>query len=299
MDRHYSLIVSSLNRASGTSDNWSTQLARPITTSPDAVCMLTQCVFGNTWSTFDDANDTLVIVGNNGVVNNIPTWWKVYTIQIPHRAYDIDTICSTLQTLIQEAMYDDYLDQWIIGIAWTVTATNDGHILFQMGTPFGVASPFPLCFKILNKDEVSGKLLDYYNGPIAPIGANYIRPYANRLANRVLGIADTPNLGNPSYSADFLFNSLRTYNVFIHSSMNQFASQGPGSGDSDVIAAIPVMAPLGSLNVGQSSGSDIDVFPVPNMNLSTLSFYLTDDHGQQLTLKDGYVTLVFKIYDSP
>jgi hypothetical protein len=195
-------------------------------------------------------------------------------------------------------MYQDYLNQWVIGIAWTVTATNDGHILFQMGISPNMAAPFLPMFKILTKAEVLAQVTNtWYNGPIPPLNATYVQQYANRLANRTLGM-DSPLAGS-SYTTDFVFNALRTYNVYIHSSMQQFASQGPGYGDSDVIGVIPVLAPLGSLNVWQASGSDLDVFPIPNMMLNTMTFYLTDDHGQQLALNDGYCTLNFKIYDAP
>jgi hypothetical protein len=196
-------------------------------------------------------------------------------------------------------MCSEYLNQWNIDFAWSVVATNDGHILFSTYTPTGgFVPPFSFMFKILTKQEVSAQITStWYNGPIAPLNATYVQQYANRLANQTLGM-DLPSAGT-SYTTDFVFNALRTYNVYIHSSMQQFASQGPSQGDSDVIAAIPVLAPLGSLNVWQASGSDLDVFPIPNMMLNTLTFYLTDDHGQRLALNDGYCTLNFKIYDAP
>jgi hypothetical protein len=185
-------------------------------------------------------------------------------------------------------------------VNWQITPTNDGRILFQFLDP--AITEYPLVFNILNRDQVLGKVQNYWNSPTAPpLNYNMIGPYANRLANASLGIINPvqTTASNLTYTTDTLFNALRTYNVFIHSSMNQLASQGPGTGDSDVIAVIPVTAPLGSLNVWQASGSDIDVFPIPSMMLNTISFYLTDDHGQNLGLQNGHVTLVFKIYDSP
>jgi hypothetical protein len=81
--------------------------------------------------------------------------------------------------------------------------------------------------------------------------------------------------------------------------MQQLSSVGPGPGDSDVIAVIPVRTGFGTLNVFQCSGSDIDLFPVPHMTLQTLSFRLTNDYGQRVDLRNGNCVLSFKIYDRP
>jgi hypothetical protein len=170
-----------------------------------------------------------------------------------------------------------------------------------------VIQSYPIFFQILTKDQVLGNDRSWWNSSTYATASQQafqflgqMPPLANKLANHTLGIFDTvarnPAGGEP-YTATTLYNGLRTQNVYVHSSMQMFNSQGPGQGDSDIIAMIPVSAPAGSLITWQSSGSELDVFPLPNMVLQNIQFYLTDDMGQRLSLESGHVILQFKIYD--
>jgi hypothetical protein len=182
-------------------------------------------------------------------------------------------------------------------LSWTVQATNDGRVSISIGDP-EISAPFYV--RILSRDDiVNGNWWGDQGQPIVPPG---MLQYKDQLANETLGFYGT-NLVNPgpgeALIATGLFNSLGTNCVYVHSNMQQLSSQGPSPGDSDVIAVIPVMGGFGTLNVYQCSGTDIDVFPVPNMTLQTLSFRLTNDYGQTLDLQGANCVLSFKIYDRP
>lgn len=295
LNRYFNLRVDSKNRAQGTSDNWITQLAQPIQTSPDAVCMLMQAIFPVSWHTISSYNDVLFVAVSNSYLTagGNPVWASAAQVNIPHGFYDVDSICQTLQLALTGIFSAE-----IPGLTFTVQSTTDGRISISVGDP-EVTSPF--YFHILSRNDiVNGGW--WQDNPIPPPLPQNMLLYKDQLANATLGFHGD-NLQNPgpqeALIAPGLFNSLGTQYVLIHSNMQQLSSQGPGQGDYDVIGMVPVLGGFGTLNTWQCSGSDIEVFSVANMTLQTLNFYLTNDSGQRLDLRGGNVALSFMIHDRP
>jgi hypothetical protein len=257
--------------------------------------MLTQAVFPVSWNTISSYNDTLFVAVSNSYLTpgGNPVWYQIATVNIPHGVYDVDSMCQTLQQELTSI-----LSSAVPGLTFTIQSTTDGRISISVGDP-EVTNAFYI--HILSKDDIA--LNNWWQDDSAPFA---LPPNAlqlkDQLANGTLGFygsgLQTPGPGE-ALIASGLFNSLGTNCIYLHSNMQQFSSVGPSAGDSDVIAVIPVFGGFGTLNVYQCSGTDIDVFSVANMTLQTLSFRLTNDHGQRVDLRNGNCVLSFKIYDRP
>jgi hypothetical protein len=272
MDSVHSLRVSSKNRISGTGADFAVQLPQNLELGPQAVAQVTGVTFPiSFWTVNEGVNDRLYFTLGDG-----QAWRAGAAMQFAPGNYDIQAFCDALKTKLDIVAGTTPLH----GLAWTVTARDDGRVSVAWGAPEDTT---PRRFWFLSQAE----LLAGVEGAFEPTRDS-------RLINDAVGLLGSGNISTESgevLTFGGLYNSLFCNVVYIHSNLTTFSSLGPHADDRDVIARVPVSVSYGFVNHWQPPGVAICSFPVSNFSQSVLRFRLTNDVGQVLDLHGGNVEI--------
>ena len=109
--------------------------------------------------------------------------------------------------------------------------------------------------------------------------------------NNVIRLEEEPELtvNNGTFATGIFDNRADWHVLYLHSDLQTFKSSGPRKADRDVIARIPCTVAHGF--VEHYSPYKMIVFPVTNISLKTLTFWLTHSSGEVVDLHGGNVSI--------